>query len=241
MSQISSGELAAITEDFDDDLNVIRLLTQSFDDPSRNAAKVRIAAANSATLLLAATFEEYVREMARVYAKTFVSGLDTNERLPVKLLSTAWRRTLKSLLNLQVSPSPPYFTSDNMVSDPKAKFEAIYEFCRGDLSQDVFDDLIYNENNMRSAQINSLFKVSNLHDICLKISNRHPLQEFFGEEDAGKVHSRLVDGIDGFIKRRNDIAHSLNTNSSSAPDQIGNDIEMFDAFGKSLCETLENQ
>ena len=241
MSQISSGELAAITEDFDDDLNVIRLLTQSFDDPSRNAAKVRIAAANSATLLLAATFEEYVREMARVYAKTFVSGLGTNERLPVKLLSTAWRRTLKSLSNLQVSPSPPYFTSDNMVSDPKAKFEAIYDFCRGDLSQDVYDDLIYNENNMRSAQINSLFKVSNLHDICLKISNRRPLQEFFGEEDEGKVHSRLVDGIDGFIKRRNDIAHSLNNNSSSAPDQIGNDIEMFDAFGKSLCETLENQ
>ena len=53
-----------IAEEFNEDMEAIRSLVVTFNDPQKNL-KVRIAAANSSTLLIAATFEEFVREMAR--------------------------------------------------------------------------------------------------------------------------------------------------------------------------------
>ncbi len=49
-----------ITEEFIDDMDAIRSLVVTFSDPQKTA-KSRIAAANSATLLVAATFEEFIR------------------------------------------------------------------------------------------------------------------------------------------------------------------------------------
>ena len=75
-------ELTLITEEFDSDLEAIRLLVNAFkNSPPISAPKARIAAANSATLLLAATFEEFVREMARAYAKAVVTAAHSLEEL----------------------------------------------------------------------------------------------------------------------------------------------------------------
>ena len=77
-----STDFAVITEEFDNDLDAFRLLVNAFDDPQTSAPKARIAAANSSTLLLAATFEEFVREMARAYARAVVASSQSIELLP---------------------------------------------------------------------------------------------------------------------------------------------------------------
>jgi hypothetical protein len=48
-----------------------------------------------------------------------------------------------------------------------------------------------------------------------------------------------LSSLEEFFERRNGIAHSLNPARSSGPDQILKDIDLLEAFGKSLCETLE--
>ena len=128
---------------------------------------------------------------------------------------------------------------ENELLAARARFDAIYEFCRGDLSQNIYDELIYNENNMRPQEINSLFKVSGLANICQKLADKTPLLENLGEADANKAHGRLLEQFENFFERRNVIAHSLNLAQSSGSDQILTDIEMFKAFAKSLCETLQ--
>lgn len=234
-----STDFTVITEEFGDDLDAIRLLVNAFDDPDKSTPKPRIAAANSATLLLAATFEEFVREMARAYARAVVAATHSFEKLPTKLANTAWRRTMETLARVRIDTKTKVFSAKSVFSDAQTRFNVVYEFCKGDLSQDIYNELIYNENNMRPGEINSLFKVSDLGDVCSKIADKRPLLENFGETDAGKAHGRLLTSLEEFFERRNGIAHSLNLARSSGPDQILKDIDMLNAFGKSLCETLE--
>lgn len=233
-----STDFTVITEEFGDDLDAIRLLVNAFNDPQKSAPKARIAAANSATLLLAATFEEFVREMARAYAKAVVAATISFEKLPKRLANTAWRRTMETLARVRIDTGTKVFSADSVYLDAQTRFNVVYEFCKGDLSQDIYNELIYNENNMRPGEINSLFRVSDLGDVCSKIADKNPLLENFGEAEAGKAHGRLLASLEEFFKRRNGIAHSLNPARSSGPDQILKDIDTFAAFGQSLCETL---
>ena len=234
-----STNFTVITEEFVDDLGAIRLLVNAFNDPHMNTPKARIAAANSATLLLAATFEEFVREMARAYARYVVSATLSFDRLPQKLATTAWRRTMEILARIRIDTMSKDFSSDSDFSNAQTRFKIVYDFCRGDLSQNIYNELIYNENNMRPREINSLFKVCDLGDVCSKIADKKPLLENFDEIEAGKTHGRLLVALDEFFERRNRIAHSLSPAHSSGSDQILKDIDMLNAFGKSLCETLE--
>ena len=233
------AELTLITEEFDGDLEAIRLLVNTFKDSPISAPKARIAAANSATLLLAATFEEFVREMARAYAKDVVTTAHSFESLPNGMANKAWRRTMETLARIRISTTTNSLSAETELLDARERFTAVYKFCTGDLSQNIYDELIYNENNMRPNEINSLFKVSDLGDVCGKIAGKKPLRENLGERKAGKAHARLLENLEEFFKRRNRIAHSLNAAQSSAPDQVLKDIDMFKAFGQSLRETLE--
>ena len=232
-----SNDFDVITEEFCEDLSTIRSLVDAFSDPQKSAPKPRIAAANSATLLLAATFEEFVREMARTHAKSVVAAAESFAKLPPKLANIAWRRTMEALARLE--PGTNVFAAESKLSDAFSRFSAIYEFCKGDISKDVYGDLIHNENNMRPKQINALFGVSDLKDVCLKSSDKNPLLEFFGETESGKAHGKLLAAMENFFERRNAIAHSLNADRSSGPEEILKDIEMLDAFGRGLCETLK--
>lgn len=235
-----STSFAVITEEFSDDLDAIRFLVNAFKDPHANTPKARIAAANSATLLLAATFEEFVREMARAYARAVVAATNSFNRLPPKLAGTAWKRTMEKLARIQLDPRKTIVAADRVVSDALTRFTVVYEFCQGDLSQDIYAELVHNENNMRPGEINSLFKISNLTDVCFQLADKKPVLDVFGEPDRNKVHGRLLIGFEDFFERRNGIAHSLNPARSSAPDQILKDMDMLEAFAKALCETLEN-
>ncbi len=234
-----STVFGVISEEFTEDLDALRDLVNAFNDPHKVAPKARIAAANSATLLLAATFEEFVREMARAYARAVVTATDSFKNLPPRLATTAWRRTMETLARMQIDARSNVFSEESLFSDALTRFNVIYEFCRGDLSRDIYRELIHNENNMRPGEINSLFRVSNLRDVCSRLADKRPLLNNFAEVEAGKAHGRLLHSLEEFFDRRNGIAHSLNRSRSSGRDQIIKDIDMLDAVSNALCETLE--
>ena len=213
-----STNFAIISEDFYEELDAIRSLVKAFDDPHKGSPRARVAAANSATLLLAATFEEFVREMARAYAKAAVAAARSFEGLPSNLANVAWRRTLEELARIKIDVRRNA-SSENIFSEAHVKFNAIYAFCRGDLSQDIYGELIYNRNNMRPNEVNTLFKISDLSDVCLKLADKRPLLENFGEIEAGRAHGRLLVSLEEFIERRNRIAHALNPAQSSGSEE----------------------
>lgn len=225
-----------IVEDFVQDLEAIRLLSSTFSG-TNYSPRVRIAASNSSTLLVAATFEEFIREMARAYARTIVTAASSFEKLPKDLAGTAWRRTMDSLARLKFDGQGK---GGEIFGVAQARFSVIYDFCRGDLSKDIYRDLIHNEMNMRPSQINSLFKISGIKDVCGHCSGKQRMLDAFGETEPGKAHGKLLSSLDDFFERRNEIAHALNAGKSNSVEQLHADIDMLINFGKSLSETLQH-
>lgn len=226
-----------VVEDFVEEMDALRSLVNASIDSGKNP-KVRIAAANSATLLLAATFEEFVREMAREYARAVVTSTPTFEKLPSKMAATAWKRTMDGLSKIRIDGDQAAGGQENVFGAAQSRFAVIYEFCKGDLTQDIYRDLIHNENNMRPTELNSLFKLSGLGDVCKKVSDKKSVLEIFGETEQDKAHGKLLSNFEDFFERRNAIAHALNPGQSSGPSQIMNDIAMLESFGIALSETL---
>lgn len=227
-----------ITEDFITDIEAMRSLLTTIHD-AHKSPKIRVAAANSTTLLLAATFEEFVREMAREYARAVVTNTTSFEKLPSKLASSAWKRTMDGLSKLRFDGDYACCGTENVFGAAQARFTVIYNFCKGDLTQDIYRDLIHNENNMRPGELNGLFKLSGLGDVCMKLSDKQSILNAFGEAEPGKAHGKLISWLDNFFERRNTIAHALNPGQSSGSTQIGNDISMLESFGNALCETID--
>jgi hypothetical protein len=226
-----------IKEDFMSELDAIRLLVTTFDAAGK-PPKARVAAANSATLLVAATFEEYIRQSAREYARVVVTNTSNAADLPKNLAATAWKRSMERLAKVRfdVKDQP---TRDSLFLTTGTRFSVVHEFVRGDLSQDIYEDLIHNENNMRPTELNSMFKVAGLSDVCSKLCEQQTMKDHFEETEQGKAHGKLLTALEEFMDRRNNIAHALNPGSSTGADQIIKDLDMLEALANSLCQTLE--
>lgn len=225
-----STVFSVILEEFEQELDAIRVLVA---EPEERpvSARARVAGANAALLLLAATFEEFVRELAREFARAVVAGTEKPEGLPSKMAATAWKRTLEALARIQ--------PKDSTFSDAQARFVSIFEFCRGDLGQDIFNDLIHNENNMRPEQLNSMFKVSGLGNVCLLSSDFEEMRIFFGVQETNIAHGKLIEAMEDFFNRRNQTAHEIRAMQSASSDMIRNDVNLLQLFGKSLVNVLE--
>jgi hypothetical protein len=226
-----------VADDFLADLTAISELVIVVRDAG-SSAKSRIASVNSSTLLLSATFEEFIREMGRQYAREIVSRTMDVRQLPRKLAATAWKRTLEDLARAKIDTGGTPISLENISRDAKSSFDNVCKFLEGDKNQDIYGPLIHNDNNMRPGQLNAIFSICDLKDVCSKISDKHPLHDYFGESDPGRAHGQLLLRLNDFIEKRNDIAHSLNPGNSSVPDQLLDDVEFFRALASSLAETL---
>lgn len=225
-----------VREDFVAELDAIRQLVNAFDGVGREG-RTRLAAANSATLLVAAKFEEFVREMAREYARAVVASAPSIDELPKKLLSTAWKRSMEGLARVRFDVEQP--ARESLMVDAQVRFSIVYDFVKGDITKDVYRDLIHNENNMRPGELNSMFNVAGLGNLCGKACERSAILTFFGETEAGKAHTKLLGALEDFFERRNGIAHWLSRGQSNGPEQIFTDLDMLQAFSEAMFQTLE--
>ena len=233
-----TSPFSVIVDDFESNLESLLEIVELGYDKSAST-KTRVATIHATTLLLAASFEEFIREMALEHAKQVVENADSISVLPDLLLETAWQRTFTEFFRNKRNGLSKREALKISAKEARARIEVLCDFIDGDITQDIFPYLIHNENNLRSGEINRLFKVSGLSDVCLKICKQASLKSFFEEEDEYKTHGDLLAALGRFVNRRNEIAHSLNSTSSSRPEELSRDIEMFRAFSEDLGVTLE--
>lgn len=193
----------------------------------------RIAAANGATLLLAATFEEYIRQQVRAAYREKTKSANDMEELPGKIASTVWRRSLLALART------PFKEIESDIQRIDAHVMATLSFClRKDFTADVGETLSHNENNMRPDQLNSLFNGIGVKSVMRRSCEYRELINHLGVDTPGKANSVLTSKFEEFYRRRNSIAHALRLTSSSGPAELEQDIQLFRIFGHSLSKTL---
>ena len=204
-------------------------------------ASTRVASVRATTLLLAATFEEFVREMALEYANLVVSRAKSLEQVPDRLVDAAWKQTLQDLLRARPMGETKQSRLASTAKLARPRVNAILSFMEGDLSQDIYTNLTHNENNMRPEQIDRLFRIGGLPNVCRAVCKRGKLQTFFGVRGQERTHAALKETLNEFITKRNEIAHSLNLVSSDAPDAVFRDIDLLRAFAIDLRVTLTEE
>ena len=116
------SEFSVIRDEFEADLQSLKKLIELGQD-SGNPRKVRVASINSITLILAATFEEFVRQMARKRAEQTVTNARQVSDLPHALLENAWRRTLDDLRRNRFGQSSERKAFAAEVNAARSKFE----------------------------------------------------------------------------------------------------------------------
>ncbi len=228
-----------ISDDFLSDLEAISDLV-GLVALEGGSSKSRIASINSATLLLAATFEELVREMARQFAREVVSRTTNVADLPRKLTATAWKRALENMARAKIDTGGTSMPLLYIATEARSEFDAICKFLEGDKSQNIYSHIAHNENNMRPDQINAIFKVYDLSNICGKISEVDFLKNHLAEDDSGRTHSKFIMALNDFMEKRNGIAHSLNPGSSASAAQFLDDINLLRAVSLAMAACLPN-
>ena len=227
-----------VADEFSEEVNIIGDLVSAF-DTTHVPPRLRTAASNSAMLLLVATFEGFVRDMAGQVARTAVDAAETLASVPTGILRSAWRRTFDAIARDKVPQSTRIQEIHQLVNDSEAKTDAMFQFLRGNIDRDIYAEVIQNDINMRPLEINRLFNISAVQNVCTQVSSEQEVIDHFQVEDANTSSEELSFFINGFIERRNRIAHELPSAVSVAPSDVLDHIKTLCVFATSLCEVLE--
>ncbi len=230
----------AVADEFCTEVQVIQALVSSF-DTTQVKPKLRAAASNSAMLLLAATFEVFVRDMAGAVARAAVAGAGEVAHIPNGILRTAWKRVFDSIARLDLPQNTRIQDIHQIVGHAEARSGAVFAFLRGNTEQEIFADLVQHDVNLRTQEINRLFGISGVSDVCGLVSQEQNVADHFQADRASATGKELVEFIDRFIEQRNSIAHSLTSASSVGANEVSNHIDTFRVFATALCVVLEQR
>jgi hypothetical protein len=67
--------------------------------------------------------------MAREYARAVVTSTPSFDRLPRRLVSTAWKRSMENLARVRFDVEQS--ARESLMVDTQARFSVIYEFVKG--------------------------------------------------------------------------------------------------------------
>ncbi len=229
-------EFDAIFGDFSEELDAISDMADAGSrlGPETSTARARIAAGNGATLLLAATFEEYVRQQVRAAFVEKARRAKSMKDFPPKIASTVWKRSLEALART------PFEEIETDGGRANGRVAATLSFClRKELTADVADILAHNDYNMRPGELGRLFNQIGMTSIISRACEDEELVDFLGADTPGKATALLESRLEQFFRRRNEIAHAIKLGSASGPTELHQDVDLFRAFGRALSVAIQ--
>ena len=124
------------------------------------------------------------------------------------------------------------------LKDSRIYFDNVHGFLLGNLHHEIYDVLIHNEYNMRYSQINELFSVCGLKNVCASAGKMKRMKKYFSETRAEKVDGLFCEEINSFFELRNTVAHSLNATSSVSSSSVVSSMQLMNCFVADLVEFL---
>jgi hypothetical protein len=227
-------EYQAILDDFEAEITAIAELADATRIGSQFSSRARISLANSLTLVLASTFEEYVRQLVKAAWSERLKVVDDASKLPPKLRSKLWRSTLER------AARKPFGDVDSQSWLARDRLQNLMKFCLdGDLSVPIDDEISHNERNMRPDQISDLFSKIGIRNIFVTGCALEEAIEYFDCQNADQASENLRAALEDFFIRRNNVAHAIVFGSSDGADTIHQDIDICKLTAKALANGAE--
>jgi RiboL-PSP-HEPN len=231
-------EFDVICDEFSSELDALSEMAVNPAETGQSGVtpRARVSAGNAAVLLLAAIFEEYVRQQVRAAFRDKCRSARGISDFPAKIASTVWRRSLEALARTPFED----IESDRRKTDER--LSTTVSFClKKEITADVSVILSHNDTNMRLQELGRLFNQIGLPSIILSACESADLMDFLGADTPGKANVLLEARINEFFRRRNEIAHAIQLGSSSGPTELLQDIKMFRLLGRSLAEAVQRR
>ena len=237
-----SFELKALNEDFERKLDTIERMVEITlqEKSSRNTefrTEIRTAATQGSTLLVAAIFEDFVRESAIEYTKCTLENATEGGDIPFRMKKKVAEK-IKFEFNsklLKHNPNETLHEFEERVSNQFKELLSLLLVSKGDYKHNVSHQIVETRANMSSTELDRLFSTIGISNFCKQLCyfNEH-FQLYFDEEDKNELYDLFLKNLDGFYSGRNTIAHSLKSAETKHPDILLENIKFFRKFGTIL-------
>ena len=211
----------------------------------------RVASIHSSTLMIASLFEVFVRDIATKYAELRIPKYTSIKNVPSKFIMNLLERTneiIRKDMREQMKEYKKGQKKEHLrlseyfkkVTEFEFRINNMFEFLKGDLSKNIYDDLIYNKYNMSAKQLNEIFNICDISGICNKICEKgESTAKLFPPTENKNTNFQFHTDLEIFNSRRNNAAHKIDLSTSASHDEFYHDCEMLIAFARDLSSILE--
>jgi hypothetical protein len=225
-----------IREDFSAELDTIRTLVATSDERDTTSTAVKIASSNASMLLLAASFEEFVRECVREFVVQIVSRAAQFADIPPNVGVAVWERAIYLLRGLR------YGSRDFDRTQAVTSLTYLQDFCLDEtLATPVSDLVAYNQNNLKCKEINDMFRRCGIADYCGALGRLDIFIDFFGSPSADKAHADFMSYLDNFYDSRNEVAHAIGSRKATGSTDIERHLDFFGCLAQAICADLNER
>jgi hypothetical protein len=226
----------AIYDEFDVELRAIEFILDELDRAGTNpgAPRARIAGANGSHLLIAAVYEEFIRQSVKEVFVARVDGGKPIAELGLKIQSAVWRKSMAKLRR---------YDDDERIgasAQVRSMLNGIVKFCLDSSpTADVADIVCYNDNNMSVRQTEELFQTIGVKSVLSKVASIRAVRSAIGSPSKADTETQIKSRLTEFYRKRNKIAHSFVFGSASSVGELKNYISTFRAIGIGLTEVCQ--
>ena len=232
MSTILTNRAANFKTDIELVSNTVEKLKN---DPSKNA---RIAIIHSSILLMAALFEKFIRDIATEYLKVNIPNSRNISAVPTDFKLALWRRTFLSINRGLTKEVMNNNGVSDIIIESELKIKKLFGFLQGNLGFNIYEDLIHNEHNMNESQLNEIFKICGIAEICKEVCEGEQIKKLYSLREKQSNYHHFRTSLDRFIKLRNSVAHDFDFKYSDNAVEFYYNCEMLIAFATDLCSCL---
>lgn len=190
---------------------------------------VRLASSNASMLLLAASFEEFVREVARELAGYILNQPQEERQVPADMSAAVWQRAIY-LLKGQKFGKQAF-----QRADAELQLDALRKFClSGEVIPGLAELVTYNQNNLTALEFNEMFRRLGISNYVEELTQQAPFLEFFGVDEAQEAYDRLISRWASFYEERNSIAHSIGSYNTTGAGDVLMYVGLFEAVSDAV-------
>ena len=247
MNSVLQLGLNSLVSKLDEVSSLIALVNNA--NTSNNNLDLTNVISKSSIMLIASYFEDFMLYTVTEYINTIIRNECNIKNIPDGIKNSVYDE-LKFKLNKEFrniySGKESFLEFSSKVDQKISKVKSLFEFVEGDLTSNVTNQIVRTNIHLRATEVNRLFKIAGINEICTELSKSENLGDYHGFKSKNlrlknrtKIQERIEKHLAEFYKYRNSIVHPYNKANMPYSRTLPDEIKFFRAFAEDLCKFLD--